>query len=214
MADTDLEDNAGPRERQRRETRTSILQAALELFAERGFEGASIRDIAARPGVIHGLIKYHFNNKDELWKAAVDFLFERAHLEMQPPPGFDQLDLTEQAKVSLRQYVHYCARRPEHARIMVQESIRDSDRLRWAVERHVSPVHKSIRRIGEKRVEKGVYPNIPQHAIMYIIAGAAQFPFMLSAEARIAEGVDFSDIVEIDAYADALIAFLFDNRVN
>ncbi len=202
----------GPRARKKRETRMKILQAALDLFSEKGFEGASVRDIAARAGVIHGLIKYHFNNKDELWKAAVDFLFERQDREMAPPAGYHDLPQKEQAKNWIRRYVHYCARHPEHARIMVQESIRDSDRLRWAVKRHIGPLHERARQIGEQRVEAGVYPDIPPHAVIYIISAAAQSPFMLSAEVALAEGIDVTDSSEIDAYADALIAFLFDHR--
>lgn len=202
----------GPRARKKRETRMKILQAALDLFSEKGFEGASVRDIAARAGVIHGLIKYHFNNKDELWKAAVDYLFERQDLELKPPAGYDDLPPREQAKNWMRRYVHYCARHPEHARIMVQESIRDSDRLRWAVDKYIGPLHKRARELGKQRVEAGVYPDIPQHAIIYIISAAAQSPFMLSAEVALAEGIDVTDPGQIDAYADALIAFLFDHR--
>lgn len=211
MAQTDVED-VGVRERQKRQTRQKILQAALELFAEKGFEGASVREIASRAGVIHGLIKYHFDGKDQLWKAAVDFLFERQNEELKAPPGYDDLSPDAQARDWIRRYVHYCARHPEHARIMVQESIRDSERLRWAVERHISPLHDLARRIGEARIQAGVYPDIPPHAIIYIISAAAQSPFMLSAEVDLAEGKDVTDPAEIDAYADALITFLLDHK--
>lgn len=211
MAQIETEE-IGVRERQKRETRQKILQAALELFAEKGFEGASVREIASHAGVIHGLIKYHFDGKDQLWKAAVDFLFERQNEELKAPPGYDDLSPDAQARDWIRRYVHYCARHPEHARIMVQESIRDSERLRWAVERHISPLHDLARRIGKTRVRNGVYPDIPPHAIIYIISAAAQSPFMLSAEVALAEGKDVTDPAEIDAYADALITFLFDHK--
>ncbi len=204
------EKEPGVRERQKLETRNRILQAALELFAEKGFEGASVREIAARAGVIHGLIKYHFDNKDQLWKSAVDFLFERQAEELKPPPGYKELSPYDQARTWIRRYVHYCARHPEHARIMVQESIRDSERLRWAVRKHIGPLHEVARQIGQTRVQDGVYPDIPPHAIIYIISAVSQSPFMLSAEVALAEGKDVSDPAEIDAYADALITFLFD----
>lgn len=211
MADDEMKE-LGVRERQKRETRQKILQAALDLFAEKGFEGASVRDIASQAGVIHGLIKYHFEGKDQLWKAAVDFLFERQSEEMKPPPGYEDLSPDEQTRNWIRRYVHYCARYPEHARIMVQESIRDSERLRWAVQKHIGPVHELARSIGETRVRDRVYPEIPQYAIIYIISAACQSPFMLSAEVALAEGKDVTNPEEIDAYADALIAFLMDHK--
>src|SRR5262245_36084658 len=62
-------------QRRARETRERIVAAALEAFAERGFDGARTRDIAARAGVNQGLITYHFASKDALWKAAADHIF-------------------------------------------------------------------------------------------------------------------------------------------
>src|SRR6476619_4067217 len=57
-------------------TRERILAAALDLFSERSFEGATTRDIAARAGVTQPLLNYHFRSKDALWRAAVDTLFD------------------------------------------------------------------------------------------------------------------------------------------
>jgi AcrR family transcriptional regulator len=50
----------------------ACLDRALEAFAERGFEGASIREIAAASGVSHGLLNVRFGSKMGLWIAAVD----------------------------------------------------------------------------------------------------------------------------------------------
>src|SRR3954449_11517058 len=58
-------------------TRRSIVDAALDLFAERGFDGAATRLIAERAGVAQPLLNYHFAGKHELWQASVDDLFDR-----------------------------------------------------------------------------------------------------------------------------------------
>src|SRR5262245_15047346 len=57
-------------------TRDRILAAAVDLFAERSFDGATTREIAARAGVTQPLLNYHYRSKDDLWRAAVDSLFE------------------------------------------------------------------------------------------------------------------------------------------
>src|SRR3981189_2758486 len=57
------------------ETRGAILDAAINEFAERGFEGASIRAIADRLGLQHPLITYHYRSKDILWRAAAENAF-------------------------------------------------------------------------------------------------------------------------------------------
>jgi AcrR family transcriptional regulator len=51
--------------------RARIRDAALRLFAERGLDGTTIRDIAREAGVSGGLIRHHFGSKDDL-RAACD----------------------------------------------------------------------------------------------------------------------------------------------
>lgn len=51
--------------------RVAILAAAQEEFAEHGFAGATIRAIARRAGVTHGLVMLHFSSKEQLFLAAV-----------------------------------------------------------------------------------------------------------------------------------------------
>ena len=54
------------------ETRGRILQAALELFARHGYEGASVRQIAAAAGVSLGMIRHYYGSKDGLYDACLD----------------------------------------------------------------------------------------------------------------------------------------------
>ncbi len=49
--------------------RARIRDAALDLFAERGYRGASIRDVASAAGVSPGLVQHHFGSKEGLRSA-------------------------------------------------------------------------------------------------------------------------------------------------
>src|ERR1700744_4300290 len=60
----------------REEVAAAILEAATDLFAERGPAATSIRDIAARSKVNHGLGFRHFGTKDQLVGAVLDHLGE------------------------------------------------------------------------------------------------------------------------------------------
>ncbi|HEY2702029.1 MAG TPA: TetR family transcriptional regulator [Pseudonocardiaceae bacterium] len=53
--------------------RARIRDAALRLFAERGMQAATIRDIAARAGVSLGLVRHHFGSKEELRDACDEY---------------------------------------------------------------------------------------------------------------------------------------------
>ena len=52
-------------------TRARILDAAEQVFADRGFDGASIRDIAGLAGVQVGLVHHHGGGKEELFHQTV-----------------------------------------------------------------------------------------------------------------------------------------------
>ena len=71
MARSD-ERNRAARER----SREALLQAAIEVFSERGVAGASIAEITQRAGTAQGLVNYHFGGKDQLVVAVIDRWFE------------------------------------------------------------------------------------------------------------------------------------------
>ena len=62
---------AGERSAEDLTARARIRDAALRLFAKRGLDGTTIRDIARAAGVSGGLIRHHFGSKDDL-RAACD----------------------------------------------------------------------------------------------------------------------------------------------
>ncbi|HXD76345.1 MAG TPA: TetR family transcriptional regulator [Puia sp.] len=53
--------------------REHILSAAEELFAEKGFDGTSVRDIAQRAGVNLAMISYYFGSKEKLLESLIEF---------------------------------------------------------------------------------------------------------------------------------------------
>ena len=56
-------------------TRERILETAKRLFADRSFEGVSIRDITGAAGVNTSMISYYFGGKDGLYEAIFDSEF-------------------------------------------------------------------------------------------------------------------------------------------
>lgn len=60
------------RELQAQERRNQLIDTALALFAEKGVESTSIKDIAERAGVAQGLVYHYFESKDALFEAIID----------------------------------------------------------------------------------------------------------------------------------------------
>jgi AcrR family transcriptional regulator len=60
------------RERRLQQTRDALVEAATEVFARRGYEGASLEEIAETAGFTRGAIYKHFAGKEELFFAVTD----------------------------------------------------------------------------------------------------------------------------------------------
>jgi AcrR family transcriptional regulator len=82
----------------------AILEAATDLFAERGPAATSIRDIAARSKVNHGLVFRHFGTKDQLVGAVLDHLgtTTTALLQSDPTPAEAERTLDRHMRVMAR----------------------------------------------------------------------------------------------------------------
>jgi TetR/AcrR family transcriptional regulator, fatty acid metabolism regulator protein len=69
----ELEESAGGREAERRKT---ILRAAIDVFARKGYHGCRIADVAKEAGVAYGLVYHYFKNKEELLGSVFDTVWQ------------------------------------------------------------------------------------------------------------------------------------------
>lgn len=195
-------------------TRKAILASALGHFSRRGFEGASLRDIAQEAGVQHGMIRHIYKTKEELWRSAIAFLFERMESEM--PAQVANVDVGSAAErfgIFVHWYVDYCARHPEHARLMIQQSILEGPDLEWAAERYIRGRHRWHRPFIERLQASGDLPDVDPISIFLMITAACQMPFLLAPEILAVTGKNLLAPEEIKAHADAVIRiFLRDRR--
>ncbi|MBI2710323.1 MAG: TetR/AcrR family transcriptional regulator [Actinobacteria bacterium] len=191
-------------------TRGAILAAALDVFSERGFDGASTRKIAARAGVTQPLLNYHFSSKDELWRAAVDVLFTRLADQLTArAAGLRGVDEVTSARLLVREFIGFSARNPQVHRIITQECKTDGPQMDWLVERHIQPLYEATASMLASLAERGAVPAIPPAHLYYILTGAGPTMFVLGPECRRLTGLDPSADEVIEAHADAVCLLLF-----
>lgn len=115
-------------------TRARVFDAAEKVFAERGFEGATIRDIAAEAGETIGSVHHHGEGKEALFRKVVarraDIL-SRARLEaLERCQAGDVLTLEDVLSAFVRPFFDLCRHEPgwrHYARLVAYVSADD----RW-----------------------------------------------------------------------------------
>ena len=134
------------------ERRQQLLDIGRRLFAERGFEGTSIEEIAAQAGVSKPVVYEHFGGKEGLYAVVVDREVERlttvTMLLFQGPHSKPKF---EAAAVSLLRYIEENA---DGFRILVRDS---KPRIRRRHLRHAARRHR-----GPGGVHHGRLPEVPR----------------------------------------------------
>ncbi len=128
------------------DTRRRLLLAAGEIFAERGFHAATIKDITDRAGASLASVNYHFRDKAELYAALLRRIGEEA-AEIIPPDD----ELHGDAVTRFRQFIHwYLAKsigrdRPAWERILLaREMIEPTTALDSLLESVFQPLNKKL----------------------------------------------------------------------
>ncbi|MGB5812893.1 MAG: TetR/AcrR family transcriptional regulator [Polyangiales bacterium] len=167
------------------------MQAAIDEFAEKGFDGVSTGEIATRAGAAQSAVPYHFGTKELLWKAAGDALFEllrdRLTFRLQ---GLDGVDAGTAARLLLTDFVHFAADHPELHRFMLQEGTGPNERLEWLVEKHIGHMSALLEgMIQGIEANGGPSPGPPSH-VFYVLIGAVSTPYALAPQVRLTTGQD------------------------
>ena len=200
-----------PRRTQQRslDTRERLVEAALEIFAARGFEGATTRAIAERAGVALAALPYHFETKDALWRAAADRLFER--LRERFAAVLDEaaaLELDERLRLLVEQFTRFAAAHPELHRFMLQEGAGPSERLEWLAETHVRPMFAFVCDLVAQGQERELLPpGRPEH-LFYALVGAASMPYAVAPEYTVLTGRAPDAPGLVDAHVEMLLGLL------
>ena len=141
-------------------TRETILNAALEAFAEAGYEAMSVRALARGLGVSHNLIHHHFESKRQLWYDAIDFGLGRKASEVRQfleIPESSTQEVIAGFREATRRFILLGAHFPAIPRILLHEFAEGGERLDYIYSQHMQPlVEGAIRfleRLGDAKAE-------------------------------------------------------------
>ena len=181
-----------------------LLQAALEAFAETGYDGTSVRQLSRRLGVSHALLTARFGSKEGLWFAAMEHALvqtEQTWREVADSPVVDELQALRQGVI--RQVI-FSAAHPQVLRIMNHEGAIDSPRVRFVMDRFVNPLRPGVERLLARLVAAGRIRPVPYATLHFltVVGGGAIFAYPVEAELLGAPA--HPDAEEIRAHAEAV----------
>ena len=121
-------------------SRRAILNAAEALFAERGFEGVSLREIGDAAGLSRGTPNYFFGAKEDLYIAVLKRVFadreEATERAFEPIHAWCKAPRAGSLRVPLAQaidsYMSFLLARPAFVQLVVREELRGGAGLRMA----------------------------------------------------------------------------------
>ena len=121
------------------DTRERVLAVALELFAEHGYRGTSLRDIARRIGIKAPSLLHHFPSKEQLYIAVLDRIFEgmeeSAQQVLSGRGGYQEC-----CRAAIIGAIDHIASRPDSMRIIWHEMTEESGVGRQLLKRRVPPL--------------------------------------------------------------------------
>ena len=121
------------------DTREKILDAALTSFAEKGYEGTNLWDIAEAVGIVKSAIYRHFSGKEALWKTVIDMMEEyydeRFGSEKNPPKVPESCEELIDMTMHMVDFTIHDPRVIKIRKILLMEQFRD-ERVKTLASQH------------------------------------------------------------------------------
>lgn len=162
-----------PRTRDADRSREAILDAAEQLFAERGFDRVTLADIGAAASLSRGAPRYFFGAKEELYAAVLARVFAARTAALEP--AFAPLrawdgegPLEDALRVAIDGYVDFLRARPTFVALAQREALDGGERL--AATPHESPVMRDgLRSLRRRAKRHGLRPfDVDQVLIAFL----------------------------------------------
>lgn len=193
----------------------AVLDAALQAFADRGFDGTSVREVARSLGVSHNLIPQRIGSKDELWLAAVDRGFAQLALALAEVVNeMAQGDDLATLRALVVRFVEVGGQRPALLRVIQQEAASPGPRFDHLFSTYIDPVRIFGADLMARLREAGRLRTDSVGLMYFFMTHGAGGPLSLPAMAeRFGIGIDPDDPDAIRRHAEAAVDVLFDGLV-
>ncbi|GAA4421238.1 TetR/AcrR family transcriptional regulator [Acidovorax lacteus] len=168
------------RERRKEARPGELLEAALDLFVEKGFAATRVDEVAARAGVSKGTLFLYFPSKEELFKAVVRENIAGRFIEWNSE--------VETFEGSTAELLHYCYRvwwervgstkASGITKLMLSEAQNFPEITQFYQQEVILPGQQLIRRILQRGIDRGEFRAVPLDYAIYVVLAPMMFLMM------------------------------------
>lgn len=149
-----------------------IIAVAIELFAEKGFEGTSIRELAAKADVNVAMVNYYFGSKDKLFEAIIEKKATHMKGKLEELLANNSLSEIEKMDIIVESYVDRILSQPNYHRLIHQELL---VKQRIALHDNIAKIFSGntmmVKSIIEGGIKKKVFKKVDPEMTMASIIG-------------------------------------------
>jgi TetR/AcrR family transcriptional regulator len=177
---TTATESAPKRERRKEARPGELLDAALDLFVEKGFSATRADDVAARAGVSKGTLFLYFQSKEDLFKAVV-----RENIANKFPTWQEEFTTFEGSSADMLRYAMTSwwerigkTRASGITKLVMSEAQNFPEIAKFYQEEVIKPGNAMIRRILERGVQSGEFRDLDLEQAVHIIVAPMIFLMM------------------------------------
>lgn len=149
-----------------------ILEHALELFAEKGFEGTSIRDLAARADVNVAMVNYYFGSKEKLFEQLVAHKAAYARVALEELANNPNYSEIEKVDMIIDNHIKKLFGNRKFHRVLHQElMLSQRETLQQAIVEIIYPNSLIMRGVIESGMKSGLFKKVDAPLVIATITG-------------------------------------------
>lgn len=190
-------------------TRDRLLDAAGEVFAERGYRRATVREICRRANVNIASVNYYFKGKEDLYADVLEFAYRQA-LRKYPESGVPALSGTPEIRLFrfIRSFLLRILDEGSPAwfgKLMAREIVEPTGALDGIIEKAILPIHRSLGALVREVLGGRCDDALVRRHVFSILGQCLFYRHARHVIARLYPNVRF-DAGEIERTADHIVS--------
>lgn len=204
-----LSSSTRPRQR-RKETRPQeLLDAALELFVEKGFAASRSEEVARRAGVSKGTLYLYYPSKEELFKAVVRQKLTQLIAEGQGLVGKFEGSTSDLLRTLMRIWWEQFGATPAAGihKVVIAEVRNFPELAQFYVDEVILPADRLLSSAVERGIVRGEFRRLPVHEVAHVLMAPMIFMALHrhSFGACPVHGVDIDPLAMLDTQLDLVL---------